>query len=93
MRASGCTGASHTRGQDANDTQSINKPVKKSAQRMYWVLNGHLGHGRDCIGFVRQIFGGSLLPDVGRSREVAQNVRTLRADILSYFSAPTDTGK
>ena len=93
MRASGCTGASHTRGQDANDTQSINKPVKKSAQRMYWVLNGHLVHGRDCVGFAGQIFGASLLPDVGWSQQVAQNVGGQPADILRYCSAPTDPGK
>ena len=98
MRASGCTGASHTRGQDANDTQSINKPVKKSAQRMYWVLNGHLGHGRDCVGV--SVLGAKYLgqaymyfPDVGWSRQVAQNVGGLPADILRYFSAPTDPGK
>ena len=51
-----------------------------------------LSHAK-CTFFSRQIFGGSLLPDVGRSREVAQNDRRQPADILSYFLAPTDTGK
>ena len=47
----------------------------------------------DRLRFVRQIFGGSLLPGVGRSWKVAQNVRMLHAPILRYLPRPTDTGK
>ena len=98
LRSSGCTGASHTRGQDANDTQSINKSVKQSAKRMYWVLNGHLGHGRDCVGFARQIFGASqcVLPDVGWSRQVAQNDRTYTCGhfaLLFIFNRPREVSR